>query len=87
MQYSKILFAALIVSLCLMFSGCGVTKRTYPLVEYQHSEYAHDIQDKCILVEAGHVLSAGHPYDIEATDTGYDLILHLEKTDQGGGDE
>lgn len=65
----------------LMFSGCSVTKRTYPLVEYQHSAYAYDLQDKCILVEAGHALSAGHPYDIEATDTGYDLILHFEKTD------
>lgn len=52
---------------------------TYPRVEYQHSDYSFDSQNKYIEVFDGYVLDQDNPYEWAGTEDGYVLIIHFVK--------
>lgn len=76
-KMKKVLIIASTSIMAIMLTSCG-TKVTYPHLEYWNSSYQFDISNKTILLEEGSVLDSGHPYDIEETKDGYDIVFHFK---------
>lgn len=83
MKYLRQMLAIAVVAVfcVVMFSACdeGMTKKTYPYLEYRSSQYNLDIKNKVILLGDGFYLDDSHPYDTVYTDDGYDLVIHFVK--------
>lgn len=79
LSFLTVLISVLILTLC----GCGgstapVTRDTgYPIIRYINSQWNLDVDNMQIEVPKGHVLNQGHAYDVVATNSGYDIVLHL----------
>lgn len=71
----KALCLALLV-ITSVLSGCN---EGYPYIEYHHTSYNFDANNRNIEVPDGYILDQGHSYDLIETENGYDLILHFVK--------
>lgn len=81
MKYIKQILITMILTLfcVVLLSACGLTKITYPLIEYRVSDSNFDIKNKTILLDGGYYLDDSNPYDMIDTESGYDLVIHFIK--------
>ena len=75
----KKLLLVILPLIVLLLSGCEDIK--YPYIQYQHSYYDFDADNRQILVEDGYILNQAHSYDVVETDTGYSITLYFVKGD------
>lgn len=78
---SKRFFIILVLFLlvCLLLCSC----EGHACIHYQASASNFDPDNLNIYLNPNEQLSHSHPYDVEITDNGYDIILHIVN-DQNG---
>ena len=67
----------LLFSALLLCAACSRTESQYPKLIYRSSAYYADPNNQELCLGASYALSHGHPYDVVATDDGYDIVLHI----------
>ena len=62
-----------------LLTGCSNKTEQKSYIEYQHSMWEFDSNNRSIEVRDGYILDQGHSYDIIETENGYDIVLHFIK--------
>lgn len=71
----------------VLMCGCSSGRKvetTYPRIEYRNSTYNFDPYNRELNITDGYCLDEGHSYDIVETDSGYDVVFHFVKIQEGG---
>lgn len=80
----------LLLSVPLLCAACGAESQNrqpdYPRLIYRSSPYYGDPNNQELRLGEGYKLSHSHPYDVVATDAGYDLVFHIEAIQREGDD-
>ena len=76
-------FVVLLAAIPILLCGCGEESSSgyfdeeYPYVQYQHSTWRFDSNNREITVLDGYTLNQGNSYGWVETEQGYDLVLHF----------
>lgn len=69
----------LLVALVMFITYLQTRGVTYPHLEYQNSANSYDRENRTIFLKQGYILNDSNPYDIEETEDGFNVIIHMVK--------